>query len=233
MKKLLTIATVLLTAALVFTGCSNPAASSGDGGGDGGSSLPGTWTSNVEYFEDFSKDGWSRSRNVVKYNCTNPSSLNIVEGKSISQWVPYTGQQIYGFKAKIKQDKFTTGDYGFNFFYDNKGTSNDYTDDSCYELTFWDTSYMLWKKINGEWTCLSVREGTNSSNIFNDAINPEGQENEVLVYSEGSNLVIKVNGTELCTIPRELEKGSFNALLNIPYEVKTNNKTVRPFQNKT
>ncbi len=61
MKKLLTIATVLLTAALVFTGCSNPAASSGGSTPDKGTAPTletAFWTDNeawTTYNGDISK----------------------------------------------------------------------------------------------------------------------------------------------------------------------------------
>ena len=218
MKKLLSISAVLLTAALIFTGCAQPTVPENTNPG------PGTWTSNVNFLEEFSENFWTRSKNLMTYNCTNPSSLNIPSGKTLSSWVSYSADKVYGFKAKIKQDKFTDGEYGFIFFYDDKNTESP-TDDSYYQLSFWKESYILYKRINGTMTCLSTPEGTNYSNTFNDAIKPEGQENEVIVYSEGNNLVIKVNGTTIKTITRELEPGTVNALVKIPYSVQQNNKT--------
>ena len=220
MKKLLSISAVLLTAALIFTGCAQPTVPENTNPG------PGTWTSNVNFLEEFSENFWTRSKNLMTYNCTNPSSLNIPSGKTLSSWVSYSADKVYGFKAKIKQDKFTDGEYGFIFFYDDKNTDS-VDDDSYYSLSFWDESYILYKVINGTSTCLSssTSNGTTYSNTYNSAIKPEGQENEVIVYSEGNNLVIKVNGTTIKTITRELEPGTVNALVKIPYSVQQNNKT--------
>ena len=215
MKKLLTLSAALLAASLFFTACSNPS-----GGDNGGGKLPGTWTSNVQYANDYSSEGWTRNRNVIKYNLTNPSSLGLSQNQASNQWLIYSRDSVYGFKAKIKQNKHTDGEYGFYFLVNDKGTES-VSDDSGYQLTFWQNSYILRKVLNGTTTCLSLNGGY--ANVINDAIKKEGQENEVIVYSEGNNLIIKVNGTEIWRGARELEAGTCNAFVRIPYSVQQNN----------
>ena len=208
MKKLLTIATVLLTAALVFTGCSNPAASSGDGG----EKLPGTWVSSVTYLDDWSQNNWTASKNQISYNFANPASLNIPKKSSTTYAANITPTQLYGVKAIIKQESESGADIGLVLF-QTSGSNGNW--DTYYELRFWQNSYILYEKLSGEEpTCLSRTED-GYTNTSHNAIKKEGNENEVLFYTDGDYLVIKVNGTEIKRIEKKLDSGKTQASITI------------------
>ena len=73
MKKLLTISAVLLAAALVFTGCSNPASSSGDGGSNKGTAPvleAAFWTDNTAWGTGYETADDFPNRNAELKNST-------------------------------------------------------------------------------------------------------------------------------------------------------------------
>ena len=202
MKKLLPVTAVLMAAALFFAGCSNSA----DGPTE---TLPGTWVSSVEYWPS-NPENWTRNGNTFSYNLTDVSSLGMESGYSYSKVFTIKTSPIYGVKAKVRQNNFTDSQVGITLFAG---------DDSYYQLTFWKGSYILYEKLSGgERTCLTMNNGY--INLFNSSIKEEGQTNEVLFYTDGDNLVIKVNGTKLTSIPKKLDSGSAGAMV-----VLTSNST--------
>ncbi len=191
MKKLLSVAVVIMTAALFFAGCSNSA----DGPTE---TLPGTWVSSVEYWPS-TPENWTRNGNTFSYNLTDVSSLGMESGYTYPKFCQIKTNPIYGVKVKIRQNSRTDSEVGIMLFMDDNS--------SCYYLTFVYDSYILYETLpNGERTCLTMNNG--HSNIFNSSvIKKEGQTNEVLFYTDGDNLVIKVNGTLLKSIPKQLDSG--------------------------
>ncbi|SFI95754.1 hypothetical protein SAMN04487775_1094 [Treponema bryantii] len=210
MKKLLTISAVLLAAALVFTGCSNPAANSGDEG----EKLPGTWSSSVTYYNDYNQNGWTLKNNTISYKCDDPTTLQIPTNKVQLLSLPISSDKIYGVNVKLKQAKFTDSEYGILFL--ESGDSSDNTN-SYYRLTLWQNSYILYEKLSGHAETLLSVNGE-YQNIVNNAIKKEGEENDVLFYTEGEELVLKINGTEIKRIANKLDKGRCHAYVRIPYD---------------
>ena len=203
MKKLLSVAVALMTAALFFAGCSNSVSET----------LPGTWVSSVQYYSDGTSGNWTNSRNRISYSCADPSTLGIEANTSNTYFCYPTPTQIYGVRAKVKQNSFTDTDQGIILFLTSNNDTGNW--DSYYRLSFWKNSFILFEKLNGsEITCLSQDEN-GYVNTFSNAINSEGQENEVLFYTDGNNLVIKVNGTELKRIPKRLDSGKAGACIVI------------------
>lgn len=208
MKKLLQVSAVLLAAVLMFAGCKNNA--------DEGESLPGTWVSSLDYNDDWQKNNWTVSKNKITYNCSNVSSLGIENDhyRTYCAWVA-NKPQIYGVRAKIKQNTFTKAEPGIMLF---ETSSNDKFD-AYYSLTFYKGSYTLFEKLSGqEPTCLSKStddEGT-YTNTWHDSIKQEGNENEVLFYTDGDKLVLKVNGSTVTTIDKKLDAGNTWVCMDIP-----------------
>ena len=219
MKKLLTIATVLLTAALVFTGCSNPA-SSGDG--DDGEKLPGTWVQSVNYYKAETGELWSNNNNKISFGCSDPSTLGIGQKYATTYTCPITPTQLYGVRAKIKQNAFTEAEPGiYLFLTTSKDANNNTSFDTYYSLTFYKGSYTIYEKENGkERVCLSsqydAEDDKTYENTWNDAIKAEGNENEVLFYTDGDKLVLKINGTLIKTFDKKLDSGKTCACMFVP-----------------
>ena len=73
MKKLLKVSILLLTAALLFSGCSNASSSSED------DSLPGTWTENTGYYSSFAApyqgSTLTGTNNTFVYTLTKPAEV--------------------------------------------------------------------------------------------------------------------------------------------------------------
>lgn len=215
MKKIISLSAVLLTAVLLFSGCSN--AAGGDGSGD---SLPGKWVSasslaDNEYYNDFDNDSWKASKNITSFKCAR-TKLEIQDGYSRQLWLDSFPKPLYGVHVKIKQKYFTGAECGLLLFYSDEDGNTSTTDDTAYyELSFWKGSYTMREKVKGkEVTQLS---GDNQyKNTWNDAINEEGKENDVLLYSDGDNLVLKVNGTVITTFKRKLNSGTCKSYMYIP-----------------
>ena len=208
MKKLLSVTAVLIAAALFFAGCNNAANTPEDAPVE---KLPGTWVSSVPYFDDWSQNNWTASKNQISYNLANPASLNIQQDYSSTYAANITQTQLYGVKAILKQESESGADIGLVLF-QTSGSNGNW--DTYYELRFWQNSYILYEKLSGEEpTCLSK-----NGNIIvtrDNAIKPEGNENEVLFYTDGDDLVIKVNGTEIKRIEKKLDSGKTQASITI------------------
>ena len=204
MKKLLQVSAVLLAAVLMFAGCKNNA-------DEGGDDLPGTWVSSLKYYDDWQKNNWTATANKLQYNCSDVSSLG---GMTYSSGVAEE-PQLYGVRVKIKQNSFTDAEPGIILF--RTITGNEW--DTYYSLTFWKGSYILYEKLSGQDpTCISkTTDGTNTySNTWHDAIKEEGNTNEVLFYTDGDKLVLKVNGSTITTIDKKLDEGYTAACITIP-----------------
>ena len=214
MKKLLTVAAVLMAAAMFFTGCKN-AANSDDGGED----LPGTWVSTVDYYEANTGNPWSNNKNKVSFSCSNATSLGIEEGYSSTYSCAVSPTQLYGVRAKVKQNAFTKAEPGLILFLTTTGQGSNTKFDTYYSLTFYKGSYTLYEKESGkESVCLSTstENGETYENTWHDAIKQEGNSNEVLFYTDGNKLVLKINGTKIATIDKKLDSGKTSACMFVP-----------------
>lgn len=214
MKKLLQVSAVLLAAVLMFAGCKNNA-------DEGGDDLPGTWVSSLEYYDALQSNNWTRTANKVQYNCSNISALGLDEGYSTTYAVGLAEEpQLYGVRVKIKQNTFTEAEPGIVLFRTSAKDSagNNYWD-TYYQLVFWDGSYILYEKLTGQTrTCLSTRTDGSKTvcNTYHDAIKAEGNTNEVLFYTDGDKLVLKINGSTIKTIDKKLDTGDMGACIEIP-----------------
>lgn len=208
MKKLLQVSAVLLAAVLMFAGCKNNA-------DEGGDSLPGTWVSSLEYYDDWQKNNWTATANKLQYNCSDVSALGLKDGYSTTYSAGVADKpQLYGVRVKIKQNTFTEAEPGIVLFRTTSGNSWD----SYYQLTFWKGSYILYEKLSGQNpTCISqTTDGTNTyTNTWHDSIKQEGSTNEVLFYTDGDKLVLKVNGSTVKTIDKKLDSGDTGACISI------------------
>lgn len=212
MKKILQVSAVLIAAVLMFAGCKNNA--------DEGESLPGTWVSSLEYYQPGTSNNWTFNNNRLAYTCSDPASLNVPQGYSSTYTANVaTAPQLYGVRVKIKQDAFTKAEPGIMLFLTTtKDTSGNSVFETYYSLSFYKGSYILYEKEAGkERVCLSRDEG-GYANIFNDAINAEGIENEVLFYTDGDKLVLKINGTTITTVSKKLDSGKTSACMIVPDE---------------
>lgn len=210
MKKLLQVSAVLLAAVLMFAGCKNNA-------DEGGDDLPGTWVSSLEYYKDWQQNNWTATANKLQYNCSDVSALGIPNGYSTTYAAGVAEEpQLYGVKVKIKQNVFTQAEPGIVLF---KTTAANGSWDTYYQLTFWDGSYILYEKLSGkDRTCLSTRTDGSTAvpNKYHDAIKAEGNTNEVLFYTDGDKLVLKVNGSTVTTIDKKLDAGDMGPCIAIP-----------------
>lgn len=210
MKKLFALSMLLLTAALFFTGCTNNSNSGSDE-----EVLPGHWTTAPKFYEAYDGNGWKYNKNTTKYVCTDPKALNIGEKMVLSKWLPVSSDTLFGVHVKIKQEKFTEAECGIRLF--STGDSQNNTD-AYYQLTFYRGSYTLMEKLSGQDAkCLSGDD--KYKNTWEDEIAEEGEENDVYLYSDGQNLVLKVNGTELKVVERKLNTGLCSSYMYIPYDV--------------
>ena len=125
MKKLLIVTTALMAAALFFAGCSNPSGSSAStdpnnqnnsGTTDQTDSLPGTWVKNLENFTTGTSGNWTNNGNKVSFKCSDPASLNIPKGYETTYTRAISQTQLYGVRARIKQDAFTKAEPGLILF---------------------------------------------------------------------------------------------------------------------
>ena len=191
MKKLLTMSALLLVALLLFTSCpSGPAQI--------------TWASSVEM---------NTNTNTVfgvgtlSYNSTNNKFVFNIDAGDVTgtTYVPSSGSfksnfftvttddTYLGFKATVDTTEDTYCGFVFNAKYQNAW--------SYYILFLHGNSYMLKK-------CISGTSSTVASWTTNAAINAAPEENEVIVYKEGSKIIIKINGTEVYTITNpQLQSG--------------------------
>ena len=218
MKKLLSVTAVLIAAALFFAGCNNAANTPEDAPEE---KLPGTWVSSLTYYNPATQGNWTYNKNKVSYKCTNAASLGIEKDYSSTFTCGVSATQLYGVRAKIKQDAFTKAEPGLILFLKTSENSNGgSTFDQYYSLTFYKGSYTLYEKeIGKQRVCLSTHkyeDGNEYSNTYNDAIKDEGNENEVLFYTDGDKMVLKVNGTLIKTFDKKLDDGKTTACMYIP-----------------
>ena len=201
MKKILSLGAVLLTAVLLFSGCSN--AAGGDGSGD---SLPGRWKSSTDtYYKTFTfdKNFWGTvtadGKGSITYK-TEKSGYDIFgednpapEGSKMSYYTPNFESDLSftGFEATAS---CTSPDstYGFTFNVDSNNTHK----------------YILF--IQNNYFHLLEQNGLDNSghSIVNQltqwtsdsAIKAEPNENKVTVYKDGNSIVIKINDKTIHTI---------------------------------
>lgn len=190
MKKLLTMSALLLVALLLFTSCpSGPAQI--------------TWASSVEM--DTSTNtafgvgtvtyNQSQKKYVYNINAGNVTGDNVPDsGRFKSHFFTVTTDDTYlGFKATVDTTEDTYCGFLFNAKYQNAW--------SYYILFLSDDSFMLKK-------CISGTSSTVASWTTNAAINAAPEENEVIVYKEGSAIYIKINGTIVYTLENpQLQSG--------------------------
>ena len=226
MKKILSLGAVLLTAVLLFSGCSNAA-----GGGD--ETLPGRWSNTANYWDD--KDVYydafyrtdDQGNKIVKsgtikrdgkggavYENNNPLETG-APGNELQDgwfrnnlWKFMKDTDITGFEATAKCTSKNSS-YGFAF---NIQDWNNY-----YELIFLGQKALIRKKINGIRVDFSDL-ATNGGWISNSRINVEPGENKVTVYKDGDSIIIKVNGATIYTIQNpELKMGIVAFACGISY----------------
>ncbi len=212
MKKLLSISAILLAAALVFTGCSNPSS----GSGSDPDALPGKWKTNLDFFTGtndckycggtITHDG----KGGVVYSNPNPTepdpSSPMEEGHMTSAFYTICADtNLTGFEATAKSTSpYCT--YGFGWAISENDWNN------MYELSFEYNGFILYEEINGVWT--PIQNWKNDSSI-----KKEPGENTVIVYKDGSNIIIKVNGSVIYTIKNaKITKGRLAFRTAIGYE---------------
>ena len=185
-KNLLSVTVVLMTAALFFAGCSNSANGPAQ-------SLPGTWVSDVEYYTPGTYNGpcgtWTFDNKNVNYTSQTEPDYT---GTSASDSLIVSDRQVYGVRAKVTTRSGAAA--GIILPVDT-----DYS--SYYTLLIWKDSYMLAERFNG--TAKWLSESNGGSNTFHRAIRGEGQTNEVLIYTDGNFLIIKINGTQIKRISKK------------------------------
>lgn len=195
MKKIISLSAVLLTAVLLFSGCSN--ATGGDGSGD---SLPGRWKSSTDtYYKTytFDEDFWGTvtadGKGSVTYK-TEKSGYNVfsednpVPAKGrISYYSPnFVSDLTYtGFEATASS---TSADcvYGFTFNVDS-------TNNNKYVLFIQNSSFQL---IEQEGNTINTLQKW----ISDSCIKGEPNENKVTVYKDGNSIIIMINGKTIHTI---------------------------------
>ncbi len=183
MKKLLTMSALLLVALLLFTSCpSEPDPNA----------LPGTWAPSVEMntttrnlFDGHGSLTYQSSSKSFVYTLEHPDQLTDKpdEGEFTYYPIPLTSDDTYtGFKATVSGTPSPNVGFIINF------TRNSSTGkDTYYTILLHDGSYRIRKTINDVTT--EVTDWTPD-----DAINEESEGNEVLVYKDGTSLIIQVNG---------------------------------------
>ena len=212
MKKLLTIAAVLLTAALVFTGCSNPAS----GGGEGGPSLPGNWKTTANYFDantqsvfetgsiTFDGKGGAIYNNAApKETKTGEDELKVNEFR-FDSYKLVRDLDFTGFEGTASCTS-TYSTYGYRF-----NVSSDWK--NLYEIIIQGQQALIRKRINGTTTKLTDWETYS-------CIKAEPSENTFTVYKDGSSIVIQINGTTIYTISNpEITNGGIACTCGISYD---------------
>ena len=185
MKKLLSVAALLMIALLFFTGCAKDADPN---------ALPGAWSPSAEQYGSFTATFGGKGTLVQSGTNQYTFSVDTAEipdankptAGRFSWWVKnITTDPIYtGFKATVTSTADTY--YGFSF---NCTTTSDQW--SYYAIFFHSNKFLINKIVNDSPTTII-------SWTPNTAINEAPTENEILIYKDAeSNIVIKANGTEI------------------------------------
>lgn len=211
MKKLLTIAAVLLTAALVFTGCSNPAS----GGGEGGPSLPGNWKTTANYNSgtytifntgSLSLDGKGGAIYTNATPTETGTGTNVLTANTFrtSCYKLVSDLNFTGFEGTVScTSAYSTYGYCFNVSSDFK---------SYYEVVIQGHGVLIRQYINSAKTILVDWENYSF-------IKAEPSENTVTVYKDGNSIVIQINGSTVYTISNpELTMGAIACTCGLSYD---------------
>ena len=216
MKKLLKVSILLLTAALLFSGCSNASSSSED------DSLPGTWTENTGYYSSFAApyqgSTLTGTNNTFVYTLTKPAEVADEDKPEEGTFSYYKygvtkEKNFTGFKAKAS---CTSPNSGYGFIFCETSTENKVY--SYYTLILCGKSFILSEKVNG--TSAKLYEWTQDN-----AIETEPEENEIIVYTDDdSSIIININGSNVAAIRSpKLSKGACGICCNISStDVKNN-----------
>ena len=190
MKKLLTIAAVFLTAALVFTGCSNPA--SGGGEGPTEKTYPGTWTTDANTWSSYNtstgRTATVNNRTVtVSTNTDTFANMPAAGNWSYGAWDFTRNGNFKGFSATASST--STAGCGFCFGYSEDSSKKV----SAYVLIIQNGACLVTKQIAGVWDTPAASDW-----VSNTCINTGTSTNEVVVYTDSdSSIVIEINGTEV------------------------------------
>ncbi len=219
MKKLISLSAALLTAAMLFTACSNPS------GGDSGNSSnpgPGSWSSSANWYSDtdspvFEDNGTGATCGSITRDgtggavYTNPNPVETYTGNRALQNGKFRNSayrfmsdtDITGFEATAKCTS-TESTYGFKF-----NVSTDWN--NLYELFIQGNGVLIRKRINS--TVTTLQDWINFSEIKS-----EPAENKVTVYKDGNAIKIFVNGKNVYNINNpELTSGAVAFTCGIGY----------------
>ena len=219
MKKLLSLAAVVLTAALIFSGCQNASSSSDDG-----DKLPGTWLSSPEFknytSQPFAGTGVSSltngGSNKFEYKVTSAGSCTeTIDSTTISS-VSYPASKdadYTGFKATVKSS--ASAHYGFAF---NINIVN--SEWTYYYILLSDNSYTVKFSNKGSATTLKDWEQ-------NNAIKEAKSENKITVYTDkDSKIHIVINGSDVYQIENPaVKQGSFGPVCCLTGTDKSGNRS--------
>ena len=189
MKKLLSVAALLMIALFFFTGCPSEPPDP--------NALPGLWT--TPELNTSPTTFWLNKGNLIYnnedktfvFNC-NTSELtgDNIPGDGKFQYYLHlltTDENYSGFKSTVSSTTDTYYGFVFNCTYSG-GTW------SYYVINFYKNKFLLQKMVNDQ-------KYTMNSWSINSAINASSTENEILVYKDtDSSIVIKVNGQSIYTI---------------------------------
>ena len=216
MKKLLSLAAVLLTAALIFTGCQNASSSSDDG-----DKLPGTWLSTTD-FENFTNHEAfgpgssfsSKGNGAYEYKLTDVSTTTKrpSEGQFKNHIYAVTRNADFtGFKATAKST--ASEYYGFAFNINIEGENWKY-----YSVVLSNTSFTI--DYNAPGADAELAPWTK-----NNAIKASPEENNVTVYADkDSTIHILINNADVHQIKNPvLTQGYVGAICCLKYTDIANN----------
>lgn len=206
MKKLLSLVAVFITTILLFNSCKKETNEE--------FILPGNWKTDLQYINetinciscggtiDCRGDGIVIYRNSTP---TQPDSNKPIQknGFRTDTFLFAYDSNLTGFEATAKSTSpYCT--YGFSF--------NRLDDDNMYEINFNNAYFKIWKQINGEWT--TYLDWTENKNI-----KIEPAENTIAVYTDGKDIVIRVNGVNISTIrDPELTIGKIGFITGVGYD---------------
>ncbi len=190
MKKLLSVAALLMIALLFFSGCAKDADPN---------ALPGVWATSVE-LNTSPHSFWLNKGNLTYNNENKTFVYNCNAGELTGDYAPgnnrfnthlhllTTDSNYTGFKATVSSS--ADAYYGFVFNCTYSGSTWSY-----YLIYVHNNKFFIQKMINEELTDITP------SWTVNTAINDSSTENEVLVYKDNdSSIVIKFNGETIYTI---------------------------------
>ena len=219
MKKLLSLAAVVLTAALIFSGCQNASSSSDDG-----DKLPGTWASTAEFNDNYDPpfDNVSsfthKGNGVFEYKVTNASGVAAGKKPPSGKFIPLSYRvtkdaDYTGFKITSISSSTTYHGVSFNITVtDNKW--------SYYRLLLSDKSYNLD-------LCEAGTETELKGWTQHNAIKASTEENLITVYADkDSNIHIQINNVEIYKIEKpKLKQGQIGPVCCLSDLQVTGNST--------